>query len=812
MFNDWSWKQLALPALLVLAVLINKSLISPGVPKSADADPASFSAIRAMDHVRWIAAEPHAVGTPANKLVRDKLVARLKASGLEVEVQSAQVLDRYRSLGKAHNEGLPHHQHSAAYIENVIGRLRGTGQKGKALLLMSHYDSVYYGPGAGDAAAGTSTLLETLRAIQAGEPLENDVIFLLTDAEEVGLFGAQAFFEKHRWANDVGLVLNFEARGSKGPVSMFQTGRHNNQQLKVYAGAVDRPFANSLTVTIYRNMPNDTDMSISLKDNIPGMNFAFIEGFYDYHTKGDNPDNLNPATLQHMGDQALAMTRMAGNQTLPLQDTSEVVFFDFLMLFMISYPLWASWIVATLAIGALVLLAKDKAKAGKLSLAGMFKGALAALFFIIGFALIVDALFLIIGGRSGDFVEGRRLFALANAQLLAFSLIGFGFALAWFRMVVQGFSALWLIGGLILSALLFVYETNWVPAVAALALTGIAYVLFRSPISSDERLFSSLDIYLLAALMIQFVAPSGSYLFLWPFLFLIAGLYLQANGKAGLGLISILALLGALWLSYFTEMGYSALGISLPSVIAVPFGLLLLMLVPSYMHVTRNSHRTVTSVSLLAGLFLIVYAGLATGFTERLNQPTEAFYVVDSKGDGRNHFATRLKNQDDWSNQIMTGEREDLAVADFLPNANGMIQLTAAPTSTVEKLSVVNASRSTTRTAFTLKPGYRGDIIILSLESSAAMTEIRISGEPLERGSTPPDSIMLYYFAAPTAGVPFDIETTGDISIHASEITSDWPLDIAAQIPQKPENIMRAPYRLSDSTISSVKQVIPAGE
>jgi len=812
MFNDWSWKQLVLPALLVLAVLINKSLISPGEPKPADTDPANFSAMRAMNHVRWIAAEPHAVGTPANKLVRDRLVTHLKAAGLEVEVQSTQILDRYRSLGKAHNKGQPHHQHSAAYIENVIGRLKGTGQKGQALLLMSHYDSVYYGPGAGDAAAGTSTLLETLRAIQAGEPLENDVIFLLTDAEEVGLFGAQAFFEKHPWAKDVGLVLNFEARGSKGPVSMFQTGTHNNQQLKIYADAVNRPFANSLTVTIYRNMPNDTDMSISLKDDIPGMNFAFIEGFYDYHTKGDNPDNLNLATLQHMGDQALAMTQAMGNQTLPLQDTSEVVFFDFLTLFMISYPLWASWIVAALAIGALALLAKDKAKAGKLSLAGMVKGALAALFFIIGFALIVDALFLIIGGRSGDFVEGRRLFALADVQLLAFSLIGFGFALAWFRMVVRGFSAPWLIGGLILSGLLFVYEANWIPSVVALALTGIGYALFRSPISNDERLYSSLDMYLLAALIIQFIAPTGSYFFFWPFLFLIAGLYLQVKGKAGLGLISILALLGALWFSYFTEMGYSALGISQPSVIAVPFGLLLLMLVPSYMHVTRNSHRTVASVSALLGLFVIVYAGLSTGFTERFNQPTEAFYVIDSKGDGRNHFATRLKNQDNWSNQIMTGKREGLAAADLLPNANGTIQLVAAPASTAKKLSVVNASRSSNRTAFTLKPGYRGDIIILSLESSAAMTEINVSGETLERGSTPPGSIMLYYFAAPTAGLTFDIATTGSISIHASEITSDWPLDIAAQIPKKPGNIMKAPYRLSDSTISSVKQVIPASE
>jgi hypothetical protein len=46
------------------------------------------------------------------------------------------------------------------------------------------------GPGASDDGSGVAALLETARALAIGTPLRNDVIFLFTDAEEVGLLGA----------------------------------------------------------------------------------------------------------------------------------------------------------------------------------------------------------------------------------------------------------------------------------------------------------------------------------------------------------------------------------------------------------------------------------------------------------------------------------------------------------------------------------------------------------------------------------------------------------------------------------------------
>ena len=807
MFNDWSWKQLALPALLLVAVFINKSLIQPSPPLPADSDPAVFSAERAMKHVRDIAVEPHPIGTPANKRVRDMLVAHLQEAGLKTEIQSVQIIDNYRSTGPEFYAGLPPQRHPVAYVNNIVARLKGTGQQGKALVLMSHYDSVYYGPGAGDDASGTATLLETLRALQASAPLENDVIFLITDGEEGGLFGAQAYFAKHRWAAESGLVLNFEARGSRGPVSMFQTSSMNDKLVAAYSDAAAQPYANSLTVKIYEAMPNDTDLSISLKAGIPGMNFAFIDGFYDYHTKGDNAENLSRATLQHMGDQALAMTRLMGNQSLPLNDTSSAVFFDFLTLFLVSYPVWMSWVITALAVTVLIVFAKNKLLTNQVSIMGLLKSSAAALLFIVGFALLVDLLFLMIGGRSGDFVEGRRLFALADHQLIGFIFIGFGFALAWFRMIARGFTLTWVVAGVLLSILLFLVEPSWIPGAIAATSTVAAYFLLRSPVSNEERLVASLDLYLLFALAIQIFVPTGSFLFMWPFILTVVGLILHQRGKIGLGAMSLFSLLGALWLLFYTEMGYSALGVIFPSVIAVTFGLLMFILVPTYLHITSNSHRTTATLSAAIGFAFVLYAGVSPGFTERLNQPTEAFYVIDGKGDGANQYGSRLTQLDSWASQLFKGETSTLPSSEIVPSQRGTIMLADAPMSSVGKVAVQNVTIEDGKTAFRLMQGYRGDIMIVALQSSAPMTEILVNGEPLGRGENPSASIILYYFAVPDSGLTVNIATEGEVSMHAAELTSDWPEDIAAQIPAKPANIMEAPYRMSDSTISFVKHV-----
>lgn len=185
------------------------SLRPPDLPQTAlPAD--QFSVERAMRHVEHIAREPHFIGTLAHEQVREYIASQFAAAGAETAEQQTTMV---RTAAQ---------QVNAVRVHNLAARLRGTAG-GQAILLAAHYDSVAAAPGAADDGHGVAVLLESLRALAAGPPLRNDVIFLATDAEEAGLWGARAFVDRHPWREQVRAALNLEARGTSGPAWMFRT-------------------------------------------------------------------------------------------------------------------------------------------------------------------------------------------------------------------------------------------------------------------------------------------------------------------------------------------------------------------------------------------------------------------------------------------------------------------------------------------------------------------------------------------------------------------------------------------------------------
>ena len=140
----------------------------------------------------------------------------MEALGLETSIQEGYTAGDWGNLSKA---------------INILARIKGT-EDGKALLLLSHYDSSPHSSlGASDAGSGVATILEGIRAfLSEKKQPKNDIIILITDAEELGLNGADLFVNKHPWAKEVGLALNFEARGSGGPSYMLI---ETNMQVKM---------------------------------------------------------------------------------------------------------------------------------------------------------------------------------------------------------------------------------------------------------------------------------------------------------------------------------------------------------------------------------------------------------------------------------------------------------------------------------------------------------------------------------------------------------------------------------------------------
>lgn len=330
--------------LVVLAVYWSFIALMPNKISTTNTEKTKFSTERALKPLAEISKSPHYTANKAHKEVRDYIVKELENLGLEVELQKGYSLSRWGNLTKP---------------VNIISRIKGQ-ERGKALMLLSHYDSNPHSSlGSSDAGSGVVTILEGIRAfLEDGKTPKNDIIILITDAEELGLNGADLFVNKHAWARDVGLVLNFEARGSGGPSYMLiETNGGNANLIKAFAKAnPDYPVANSLVYSIYKMLPNDTDLTVFGRDgNINGFNFAFIDDHYDYHTAMDNFDRLDRNSLEHQGSYLMPLLNYFSETNLNnLNSNDDYVYFNVPIFKLVNYPF--SWIFPMLILAFLIFI------------------------------------------------------------------------------------------------------------------------------------------------------------------------------------------------------------------------------------------------------------------------------------------------------------------------------------------------------------------------------------------------------------------------------------------------------------------------
>jgi hypothetical protein len=373
-------------SLLILVALAASAVFDLKPPDivSASAPDVEFSSERAMKRLQAIAQRAHPVGSPENEGVRNYLLRELEALGTNPRVQNTTAVNYPRR-----------NLIIAGTVNNVIAKLDGTANS-KSVLLVGHYDSVPTGPGAADDGAAVAALLETLRALKAGPPLKNDVMLLFTDGEEAGLLGAHAFVDEDPLARQVGVVLNFEARGNRGPSIMFETSAQNGWLVGEFAKAAPHPLANSATSDIYKYLPNDTDFSVFRRAGTAGLNFAFIERVVTYHTQFDTVENLDQRSIQHHGSYALALARHFANLNLDNAKARDAVYFSTLGSAFIHYPGFWSIGLAVLTLLLFIGVAAVGLRAKEFTASGVAVGAFAFLLSMIAAAGIVAILWWII--------------------------------------------------------------------------------------------------------------------------------------------------------------------------------------------------------------------------------------------------------------------------------------------------------------------------------------------------------------------------------------------------------------------------------
>lgn len=592
--------------LIVAAAFLSLRALRPPRVLPGSAPAGEFSAERAFEKLKEIAALPHPLGTPAHDLVRETILRMWRDLGCEPEIQNALHFD-------AKN-------HRAARVENILVRLSGSRPgPGRALMLASHYDSVPAAPGAADAGAGVVTLLETARALKAGPPLAGEVIFLITDGEEDGLLGASVFQDGHRWAGEVGLVLNFEARGTNGPSLMFESSRGNRALISALADS-PHPRAFSMGAMAYRSMPNNSDLSVWLNAGIQGLNFAFIGRPYDYHSSGDNLDRLDLRSLQHHGSYALALVRRFGNEGLPAPAEGEAVYFSLFGDVLVHYSRPAGFALLA-AIGGLLAAAGAVGARRRLLHPGSV---------LRGFVFMLAALIL-----SG--AAGFGLTALIRASHGSWLRIG-----PW--MTSPGY---------FLAVILL-----------AATVTTALYGLLRGRKSGFGTVFGAGIFWLIPAAAATVFASDAGYVGVFPALALALSLLAWAlSARAGennpgpplwssaLTAILVVFIAAPLVLLLFQAMFLSPL---IGALLAVLTSVMLAAAAPAIEICRRGMGRGFSTLFLVLFLVFAGFSALTVRYTDEIPRPLSLQYVQDYDG-GRAAWLTVVRPVDPWIEAVAGG-------------------------------------------------------------------------------------------------------------------------------------------------------------
>jgi hypothetical protein len=559
--------------LLSAVVLAAWGMLPPSPRPASDNGPNDYSLARTLPDLRAITRAPRPAGSAENARVREYLAERLRDMGLKVEIQ--------RGMGVRQSPRAREFV-AAAPVANIIAVLPGRDSRQPAVAVMAHYDSVPFSFGASDDGAGTVAVLETARALLAGPTPQRDVVFLLTDGEEMGLLGAQMFFDDHPLARRIGMVVNAEARGSKGLAAMFQTSPRNAALIDLWASTAIRPSGNSVSDAAYRLLPNDTDLSVPLLKGIGGINTAYGSGHFDYHSTTDSFDTIDHGALQHLGDFTLTMTReLAMAHALPAS-TRDAVYFDIFGWMVVRYPPWLGWVPLILgAAGLLLLYRRESALPIRLNV-----GAFAAM-------------------------VGATLFLTIASHAIGVWQLGSG-AARMREVMAEIDLSIWVMAALVLAALLLLRPGRALRlgAAAMLLLVGVAAQMFL---------------------------PGAAFLFAWPALVAVL-LMLARNGFSSwrYGWILdgfIVAMVLGLVLNLLAY-AYIMVGLLSAGVMALALPFLAALLPEAPLASRRAGGLALALVAVALGWFAV-----ADGFSTRHPRPGDQF-VLHSEGDGKVRHAT----------------------------------------------------------------------------------------------------------------------------------------------------------------------------
>jgi hypothetical protein len=586
--------------IIIATIYLSFSTLMPKKISNASTPLTEFSTERALVHLKEITKKPHYIGTGEHKKVREYIVNQLQQLGLTTEIQQQVTLNGKFRAGTT--------------TQNIIAKIKGTDAE-KTLLLLTHYDSaVHSSLGASDAGSGVVTILESVRVFLAkNKQPKNDIIILISDAEEIGLLGASAFVNRHPWAKDVGVVLNFEARGSGGPSYMLlETNGGNKKLIEHFVAANPKyPLASSLMYSIYKMLPNDTDLTIFREDgDIEGYNFAFIDDHYDYHTVQDSYKRLDKNTLEHQGTYLMALLDYFADADLSnLKSETDYVYFNLPYIGMVYYPF--SWILPMLIVLSLLFIGLliYGFTQQKIKLKGLF----------IGFIPFLGSLIL-----SGLItVYGWKLLLKIHPQ---------------YQGVLHGFT----------------YNGHWYIAAFSALTLALCFMFYKKYFEKEDTLnlmIAPIFIWLFINIAVAIYLKGAGY-FIMTLLYGVVSLALYLfSKKENLSiLLTVLSIPILLVFAPLIQMLPVGLGLKMLVVSSVFIVLLFGLLIPVFS--SYKNHKNLGRLFLVLSIIIFISASFKSKYSVDRKQPNSIMYVLDADKNEA-YWATYDKHIDEFTKQFL---------------------------------------------------------------------------------------------------------------------------------------------------------------
>jgi putative ATP-binding cassette transporter len=755
----------AVAAALFVAVvgLIALYGLKPPPPAPAESALESFSAARARKHLAVIASRAHPIGSPAQAEVRAYLLAELARLGLTPELHPATAVDNFRG------------EFRAGTAQNIVAQLPGAENR-KKIALVCHYDSVPYGPGAGDDGAGVAALLETVRALKSGPPLKNGLVILFTDGEEELMLGARAFRAEDPLLKEVTLALNFEARGTNGPSMMFETSENNGWLIEQFAAAAPYKMANSLSYEIYRLLPNATDMTIFREAGLSGLNFAFIGGLKNYHTSLDTLENLDDGSLQHHGSYALALARHFGDANLDSIHKPNAVYFNTWGTGFVFYPV--AWAVPLVILSALA------------------------------FAVV-----LWVGRRQK--VWSALEIAIGALGMLAALLLSV--AIVWL---------VWLLGGQLRAAFgstpqIALYKNHLFGVVwVALSTTVFvsAYNILRRRVGPLGLVLSGLSLWLVMLGLSALLVPGGSYLFTWPLLCGLLGLgwvlWTRDTELSGWRQFIVLCLCAAPAILLFIpliSLIHQALALDSFIAVALLSALLGLGLLPQLHFITAPKRWLAPCVAAVVALVCLAIGVRPPAYDRQSPRPYHLFHAQNADT-GKAIWASIDSQPDEWTQRFLSQAPQRGSLIEYLPsNYKGFAYQTApstglaAPNLTLLEDQTVDGVRNL---RIRISSSREAPVTYLFADPQTQILRATLRGKQIDYSADPPPAEplvkkLLTYHAIPKEGIEIALQTKPGAPIRLIAMDQSYGLPEAAvgAQPDKPDHLMPLSFTYSDSSL-----------